>query len=667
MKTRRMDDEQLEPLSTRTTFKKTSPFLQPSLPPLMHRDHDGDDGRDHNNGQQEKESSQSLEHLLISSPVDNNDPVHSQSRLRQQPFLECKLFLLIKLMFYIIGLTWINHLSQDEWFPCRIPITTKRKRRRRRPWWLSLLFTFVCLCLMLDYKTSLPLLFASASIHENHHHHRHSHQLAFNDENNHQHSHHHSHSHKLLHNQLLKENDHANPDDQSDQAIDGDYKEIDGESIGKPAFVQATWDDQQFRPERATPFTASDPLLIKTTKGFVRGVTQTTPTGKTVDAFLGIPYAMPPVGKYRFRHPKPVDPWPGVFNASTRPNSCYQVSDTFFGEDFRGSNMWNRNTPMSEDCLKINVWVPRPRPTHRLRPVLVWIFGGGFYYGSSTLDLYDGRVLASEENILIVSMNYRVSSLGFLYLDRKDAPGNAALFDQLMALEWIRDNIAFFGGNPENVTLFGESSGAVSISFHLLSPLSRNLFSQAVLQSGGPTCPWALFDRNEAITRALNLAASVGCPSSPDDLDPVIECLRKVDPYDLVHNVTGEFGVVDFPFVPVVDGSFLDEAPEVSLQTKNFKKTKLLLGSDREEGHFFIIYHLIDMFKKNEDVYISREDFVRIVQELHPYMSKLGHEAILHEYTDWLDPNDPIKLRDAVDKMVGDFYFTCHVNEIAHR
>src|SRR5258708_3916835 len=119
MKTRRMDDKQLKPLSTRTTFKKTSPILQPSLPPLMHSDNDGDDGRDHCDGQQEKESLQSLEHLLISSPVDNNDPVHSQSRLRQQPFLECKLFLLIKLMFYIIGLTLINHLSQDEWFPCR--------------------------------------------------------------------------------------------------------------------------------------------------------------------------------------------------------------------------------------------------------------------------------------------------------------------------------------------------------------------------------------------------------------------------------------------------------------------------------------------------------------------------------------------------------------------
>lgn len=412
---------------------------------------------------------------------------------------------------------------------------------------------------------------------------------------------------------------------------------------------------------------SSDPLLIETTKGLVRGVTVYTPSGRSVDAFLGIPYAKPPIGKYRFRHPKPIDPWDGVFNASSSPNSCFQISDDFFGVDFRGSVMWNANTPFSEDCLKINVWVPHPRNQREPLAVLVWIFGGGFYSGTSSLELYDGRTLASEENIIVVSMNYRVASLGFLFLDRKDAPGNAGLFDQLMALEWIRDNIAHFGGNPLNVTIWGESAGAVSVSFHLLSPLSRNLFSQAIMQSGGATCPWALTDKKEAVSRSLQLAKEVGCPYGPSDLDSVVNCMQKVGPMDLVTNETGTYGVVEFPFTPIVDGSFLDESPEISLQTKNFKKTKLLLGFNSEEGHYFIIYHLTEIFKKNEDVYVSREDFDKIVRDLNPYVGKIGQDSILYEYTDWANPDDAIKNRDAVDKMVGDYHFTCHVVEMAYR
>lgn len=221
-----------------------------------------------------------------------------------------------------------------------------------------------------------------------------------------------------------------------------------------------------------------DPLLVHTAKGPVRGLATESATGKPVDVFYGIPYAKPPVGRYRFRHPKPNDPWKGVLDATVKPNSCFQTVDTFFGE-FRGSLMWNANTNMSEDCLTLNVWVPRPRPNaSQPAAVLVWIYGGGFYSGTSTLDVYDGRTMVAEERVVLVSMNYRVASLGFLCLDHPEVPGNAGLFDQLMALQWIQENIAAFGGNPRNVTLFGESAGAVSASMHLLSPLSRELFSQ---------------------------------------------------------------------------------------------------------------------------------------------------------------------------------------------
>ncbi|GBM73330.1 Acetylcholinesterase [Araneus ventricosus] len=405
-------------------------------------------------------------------------------------------------------------------------------------------------------------------------------------------------------------------------------------------------------------------LIVQTTKGRVRGFTIPTGHGKEVEAFFGIPYAMPPVGQYRFRHPKPIDPWNGILNATEKPNSCFQINDTQFG-DFKGSTLWNANTPLSEDCLTVSVWVPRPKPENAA--VLVWFYGGGFYSGTTTLEVYDPKILCSEEHIIIVSVNYRVASLGFLYFDRPDVPGNAGMFDQLMALEWIRDNIVHFGGNPHNVTLFGESAGAVSVGLHLLSPLSRHLFSQAILQSGSATSPWGVMDRKENMKRGLLLAEALKCPHDESDMDAVVACLREKDPFEMVSNEWGNYGVVEFPFVPVVDGAFLDETPQQSLATKNFKKCNMLAGSNSEEGTYFIVYHLTDLFKNQEDVYINRQEFIDSVKQLNPYVGELGQEAIIFEYTDWTNPEDTIKNRDAIDKLVGDYQFTCSVNEMAQR
>lgn len=327
--------------------------------------------------------------------------------------------------------------------------------------------------------------------------------------------------------------------------------------------------------------------------------------------------------------------------------------------------MWNPNTQISEDCLYLNVYAPKPRPQNAA--VMVWIFGGGFYSGSATLDVYDPRILVSEENVIYVSMQYRVASLGFLYFDNSDVPGNTGLFDQLMALQWVRDNIQFFGGNPHNITLFGESAGAVSVSLHLLSPLSRNLFSQAIMESGAATAPWAIISRDESILRGLRLAEAVGCPHTRSEIPEAIECLRKKNASELVENEWGTLGICEFPFVPIIDGSFLDDLPVRSLAQKNFKKTNILMGSNTEEGYYFIIYYLTELFRKEENVYVNRDEFLHAVHELNPYVNNVARQAIVFEYTDWLNPDDPIRNRDALDKMVGDYQFTCNVNEFAHR
>jgi len=144
---------------------------------------------------------------------------------------------------------------------------------------------------------------------------------------------------------------------------------------------------------------------------------------------------------------------------------------------------------------------------------MVWIYGGGFYSGTSTLDVYDHKTIVATENVIVASLQYRVASLGFLYFGVPEVPGNAGMFDQLMALQFIKDNIERFGGDPDNITLWGESAGAVAVSLHLLSPLSRNLYNRAILQSGGPTADWGLISRKESILRGLRLAEATNCPT----------------------------------------------------------------------------------------------------------------------------------------------------------
>merc|ERR1719348_230682 len=182
---------------------------------------------------------------------------------------------------------------------------------------------------------------------------------------------------------------------------------------------------------------------------------------------------------------------------------------------FPGSEAWNTNTKQSEDCLYLNVVVPRPHPKNAA--VIIWIYGGGFWSGTTTLDLYDPRTMVAEENIIMGGIQYRVASLAFLYFDTTDVPGNAGMFDQLMAMTWVKDNIASFGGNPNNITLMGESAGAASVSLHLLSPLSRDLFSQAIMQSAVANTPWAVATKQEGKLRGLRLAELMKCPHDGKD------------------------------------------------------------------------------------------------------------------------------------------------------
>ncbi|CAJ0954004.1 unnamed protein product, partial [Mesorhabditis belari] len=400
------------------------------------------------------------------------------------------------------------------------------------------------------------------------------------------------------------------------------------------------------------------------------------PNGKLVTTFFGIPFAEPPLGNLRFRKPKPKAPWRHVFNATTPPNACYQSIDTYFGEFF-GATMWNANTKMSEDCLYLNVFVPGKIDPNKRLAVMVWVYGGGFWSGSSVLDVYNGKILPTEENIILVSMQYRVTIFGFLYLGQPEAPGNMGLWDQHLALKWVHKHIDVFGGDPSRITLFGESAGAASVNMHMLSTKSTPYFHRAILQSGSATAPWATEPREIALQRSVVVYNAMHCGNmSHQQIDrlEVIRCMLEADPETLLKyewEPVREFA--DFPWVPVVDGDFLTEHPATAIRQGHFKNTELLLGSNLDESIYFIVYQLPDIFPTSEffsvDNFIEdRNTWVRGINQLLPRQmlkSALTLAAILHEYEPYTSPIKPQDWINAMDKMLGDYHFTCNVNEMA--
>ncbi|XP_045535871.1 juvenile hormone esterase [Papilio machaon] len=243
-------------------------------------------------------------------------------------------------------------------------------------------------------------------------------------------------------------------------------------------------------------------VQVRISDGILEGEVTDNKYGGKIYSFRGIPYAQPPLGDLRFKAPQPVKPWNGVRDAKKLGNECYQYNVVFSKVAKQGS----------EDCLYVNVFSPNLKPTKPL-PVMVFIHGGGFTGGSGSDEFYGPNYLIRHD-VIIVTLNYRLEILGFLCLDTEDVPGNAGMKDQVAALRWVQKNISNFGGDPNNVTIFGESAGGGSVSLHLLSPMSKGLFKRAIPQSGIATAHWATgFMVKE---RSLQLARELGCNSKDE-------------------------------------------------------------------------------------------------------------------------------------------------------
>uniref|UniRef100_T1JTH5 Carboxylesterase type B domain-containing protein n=1 Tax=Tetranychus urticae TaxID=32264 RepID=T1JTH5_TETUR len=360
--------------------------------------------------------------------------------------------------------------------------------------------------------------------------------------------------------------------------------------------------------------------------------------GIKVYQFLGIPFAEPPIGDLRFKKPLPVKSWNKLLNVDRWGPHCPQI-----------------NFQWSEDCLYLNVFTSfsalnvakNIESTNQSRSVMVWFYGGAFISGSANMpDLYDGTMLAALNDVIIVTVNYRIGPLGFLYLPEYGIPGNMGLWDQQLALQWVQDNIQYFDGDPGKVTIFGESAGSRSVSAHMVSPQLVGLFNKAIMQSG------VLSDSNNTLTRhasSLVFLDKLNCSQST--ATDVQSCLAAY-----------KFGVVseaDSVSVGVVVGDeFIPDSIETAISKQKLDPNiNILLGTVGYEGAFSLA-STIDpqMFDPINPLNLTALDVRNILRK---WFKQFSTDSLMQIYFADVDPNDSDKLRQILSKAVGDVQIAC--------
>ncbi|GGR26770.1 carboxylesterase/lipase family protein [Deinococcus ruber] len=321
---------------------------------------------------------------------------------------------------------------------------------------------------------------------------------------------------------------------------------------------------------------AQTPVTIETDHGPVVG--QQTDTR----SFLGIPYAAPPVGNLRWRSPQPAAPWTAPRDATHFGNVCPQTVIALFALPGETPG----TVKGQEDCLTLNVYTPVGATPQSRLPVMAWIHGGSFVAGSSAG--YSGAELARKNNVIVVTLNYRLGALGWLSLPALSAEaagqsGNYGLQDQQAALRWVQANIAAFGGDPTKVTVVGESAGGMSVCAHLASPQSAGLFRGAIIQSGLCTSPGNAVTLAQAEARNTRYASNLGCQATD------LACLRSLDPQKLLAaKVPGLRPASAQVWSPVYASAALPFQLRDAFQSGQFNRVPVLNGTTHDEGRLFI-------------------------------------------------------------------------------
>ncbi|CAN7938466.1 unnamed protein product, partial [Ixodes hexagonus] len=403
--------------------------------------------------------------------------------------------------------------------------------------------------------------------------------------------------------------------------------------------------------------------VVSTTTGQVQGIELPTTTGR-VRAFLGIPYAEPPTRELRFRKPVPKRQWEGVLNATSLPAICPQLSAGF--SKFLDIKPTEK---ISEDCLYLNVFTPVAADT--LKPVVVYIHGGGFSSGGISLKATDSSELSVRGDLVTVAIAYRLGAFGFLCLNNEDAPGNMGLYDQVVALRWVKENIQFFGGDPDKITLMGTSAGSLAVGVHVLSPLSRGLFQRAVMQSGSPL-PRAFWNTKDQATQLCSkLATALGCETSetsqPENQTEIIECLRSKDVASILIATKNFSGGGFQAFCPVLGDDLVPGPPEEALRNGRFNAVDLLAGITEAEGDLLLhfLFNPIRNLSRAEGV--KKGEVMSLLKMVLTASVPVDTKVVLDRYFADVEQNDSVKALHAGADIFGHLQIVCPTLEFAKR
>ena len=406
-------------------------------------------------------------------------------------------------------------------------------------------------------------------------------------------------------------------------------------------------------------------VTVTTRLGTIVGLTGSVYFNQTplvVTKFLGIPFAEPPVGSLRLSKPVPKSPFNGTLVADTMPPACIQNTEMI--------KSYNVTIVSSEDCLYLNIFLPGDRIDKRnKKPVMIWIYGGGFQVGQQ--DPYGSLAFAPLNDVVFVTINYRISVLGFLSSGDHTLPGNYGLWDQHIAIQWVHDNIEHFGGDPTNVLIFGQSAGSGSVVYQALYEGNRGLFTKVVAESGTANNPWAYeLTPNTVFT---NFTSNVGC--SRKTRSQSIDCLRSL-PVREFERIISQYS--EMWFLPVIDNEFIRMKPtDIMLNTteeawkilKEFGKVDFIFGFNTAEGLGLMPPIEKSMTESGGDP--SKGYTLKMFKNhVIPYLFSVLHEqetvslreAILQQYIDWNNPSgDPMVLKQTTLELLSDFYFTSGV------
>ncbi|XP_061177723.1 uncharacterized protein LOC133186505 [Saccostrea echinata] len=401
----------------------------------------------------------------------------------------------------------------------------------------------------------------------------------------------------------------------------------------------------------------SGEYVIPTSLGRIRGIL-TEVSSKKISLFKKVPYALPPLNKLRFAKPLPVTPWNGTLGSTEFGPSCVQFLDK--------NNPRLPNVNMSEDCLHLNIYAPFPTRQTSRRAVMIWIHGGGFIGGQGTS--IDGSRLVLKGDIIVVTINYRLNIFGFFSTGSSDTRGNYGLYDQQLAIKWVKENIVAFGGDPNRITLFGESAGGVSTTLQGVIPSNKGMFLRVIGESG------SFLARRDYETKTRDTShqviAKLSCQRASET--EMLDCLRSKNTSDLL-KVWGEISwkqsrsdsySLTTSIGPITDGELIPESPDAamsnpnSLMHKQFYSIDLLVGTNTADSGllYFNLKPYSSIFKFNISVgvptrIVCDEIAPSIVREIYEINCPALVTAICKQYT----PTPPATLQ-AQSQMAADLY-----------